>query len=274
MTGARASRCRSGTEWAAVRTNKGVQVRQGMQVVTGLLIGAMLFGAGVWLGQRNASPAHAAAPTARVAAVAPARASASARSAMADVSAARPAHPFPQVPRTREGLTGEVEVFGGDSEEEARWLDRHGFPNAVQWRQYPAASDALLEQAAAAGDGVARTLLDERRLRTDPDAQTRLLLAGAEGNLYALQVLSAYKARPKGEVGEAYAISRVAEMRGDVMLSLSRPVVFAGRLSQVDQMTAEAEALVLNHHLNQIYRQKYGVDPPAIEPRPYQVDDF
>lgn len=182
-------------------------------------------------------------------------------------------HPFPELPRSREGLAGAVEVFGGDSIEEARWLDRHGFPNALQWERYTRASDLQLEQAALAGDTVARSMLDARRLRTDPQAEARLLLAGAEGDLFALNQLAAFKAHRRDGAGEAYAISRAAEMRGDLTLTLTRPIMLGGRLPEEQRLLAEAEALALNRHLNQLYRQKHGVDPPPVEQRPYQMDE-
>lgn len=240
-----------------------------------LLVGAGLFTAGLlvgWQGARAEAPVTAAADQ-----------SGDGRNALRGPGAtrvdARPGaarqvrHPFPALPRSREGLTGVVEVFGGDSIEEARWLDRHGFPNALQWERYTLAADLQLEQAALAGDTVARSMLDARRLRTDPQAEARLLLAGAEGDLFALNQLAAFKAHRSDGAGEAYAISRAAEMRGDLTLALTRPIMLGGRLPEAQRLLAEAEALALNRHLNQLYRQKHGMDPPPVEQRPYQMDE-
>ena len=249
---------------------------KGMKWAGLLLVGAGLFTAGLLMGRQGA-PAHgpSGGVSDRVAAERlPLPVAGAAAIAAGAGSAAAPArHPFPEVPRSREGLIGVAEVFGGDSAEEARWLDQHGFPNALQWERYTLASDLQLEQAALAGDTVARSMLDARRLRTDPQAEARLLLAGAEGDLFALNQLAAFKAHSRGGAGEAYAISRAAEMRGDLTLTLTRSIMLGGRLPEEQRLLAEAEALALNRHLNQLYRQKYGVDPPPVEQRPYQMDE-
>lgn len=56
--------------------------------------------------------------------------------------------PFQQVPKTRMGLPLEDDPFVAESEEERRWLDRNGYPNAVQWESYTQASDYELSLAA------------------------------------------------------------------------------------------------------------------------------
>ncbi|WP_313211551.1 hypothetical protein [Stenotrophomonas sp.] len=164
--------------------------------------------------------------------------------------------------------------FSTGHPEERRWLDQHGFPNGAQWTRYQQASDAELDQAARAGDTVAATMRDARRLGVDPKAESRLLAAGAEGDLFALSLLSSWKAGTHAAgIPEAYAISRVAEMRGDLTTALHREMMLGARLSGEQRLLAEAEALHLNLHLNALYRQKHGVDPPPVEMRPYQVDD-
>jgi len=62
-------------------------------------------------------------------------------------------------------------------------------------------------------------------------------------------------------------------MRGDLTAALHREMMLGGRLTSEQRLLAEAEALHLNLHLNALYRQKHGVDPPPVEMRPYQVDD-
>lgn len=186
---------------------------------------------------------------------------------------ARPPHPFPELPRSREGLDIAQDPFSSGHPEERRWLDQHGFPNGAQWTRYQQASDAELDQAARAGDAVAATMLDARRLGADPTAESRLLAAGAEGDLFALSLLSSWKAGANAAgIPEAYAISRVAEMRGDLTAALHREMMLGARLSGDQRLLAEAEALHLNLHLNALYRQKHGVDPPPVEMRPYQVE--
>lgn len=73
-------------------------------------------------------------------------------------------------------------------------------------------------------------------------------------------------------IPEAYAIYRVAEMRGDLTTALHREMMLGARLSGEQRLPAEAEALHLNLHLNALYRQKHGVDPPPVEMRPYLAD--
>ncbi len=186
----------------------------------------------------------------------------------------KPPHPFPDLPRSREGLDIAQDPFSTGHREERRWLDQHGFPNGAQWTRYQQASDAELDQAARAGDTVAATMRDARRLGADPKAESRLLAAGAEGDLFALSLLSSWKAGARAAgIPEAYAISRVAEMRGDLTTALHREMMLGARLSGEQRLLAEAEALHLNLHLNALYRQKHGVDPPPVEMRPYQVDE-
>lgn len=185
----------------------------------------------------------------------------------------RPPHPFPDLPRSREGLDIDQDPFSSGHPEERRWLDQHGFPNGAQWTRYQQASDAELDQAARAGDTVAATMRDARRLGVDPKAESRLLVAGAEGDLFALSLLSSWKAgADTAGTPEAYAISRVAEMRGDLTTALHREMMLGARLSGEQRLLAEAEALHLNLHLNALYRQKHGVDPPPVEMRPYLAD--
>ena len=177
--------------------------------------------------------------------------------------------PFPEIPRSRKNLDLESDPFGPTSEAEQRWLDAHGFPNARQWETYTTASDYLLEQAANSGDQVARTMLDARRLREDPEAKTRLFSAGAEGNIFALNSLAAYMMGSKdGNLQVGYSLSRVAEMRGDSRLAMARDVGMPRRLDDLEKMQAEAEAIRMNNQLDRIYREKHGSDPPPPVRRP------
>lgn len=80
-----------------------------------------------------------------------------------------------------------------ESKAEQKWLDRHGYPNEKQLEAYMLAPEALLKQAAEAGDIAAQAMLDARLLPTDPKAQQRLVDAGAEGNLFALNMLASYQ---------------------------------------------------------------------------------
>lgn len=177
--------------------------------------------------------------------------------------------PFPEIPRSRRGLDFESDPFGPTSEAEQRWLDAHGFPNARQWETYTLASDYLLEQAANAGDRIARTMLDARRLTDDPEARTRLFSAGAEGNIFALSMLAAYMMGSKdGNLQVGYSLSRVAEMRGDSRIAMTREVGMPRKLDDLEKMQAEADAIRMNNQLDRMYREKHGAPPPPPVRRP------
>lgn len=240
------------------------QVWIGVAVLLATVIGA----ASVWLSTQDAQ-----APGGAGQAYKPTGPAARPLVEAAPRASARPPHPFPDLPRTREGLDTHQDPFGTGHPEEWRWLDQHGFPNGAQWTRYQQASDAELDQAARAGDTVAATMRDARRLGADPKAESRLLAAAAEGDLFALGLLSSWKAGARADgIPEAYAVSRVAEMRGDLTTALHREMMLGARLTSEQRLLAEAEALHLNLHLNALYRQKHGVDPPPVEMRPYRAD--
>ncbi len=178
-------------------------------------------------------------------------------------------NPFPEIPRSRENLDLESDPFGPTSQAEQRWLDAHGFPNARQWETYTLASDYLLEQAANSGDGVARTMLDARHLSEDPEAKTRLFVAGSEGNIFALSSLATYMTGSKnGNLQVGYSLSRVAEMRGDSRIAMARDIGMPRKLDDIEKIQAEADAIRMNNQLDQMYREKHGVAPPPPVRRP------
>ncbi len=177
-------------------------------------------------------------------------------------------HPFPEVPLTRAGLDLENDPGYAESKAEQEWLDLHGYPNLRQWQTYNAAPDERLREATAAGDAVAGVMLDGRLLRTDPKAQERLIEAGVNGNLFALQLLASYQAGSlSGDSVAAYAVSRVSEMRGDLRAAVAREVMFATPLTVEQRMLGESEALRLNETMNRLYFEKYGA-PAEFIPRP------
>lgn len=179
-----------------------------------------------------------------------------------------PRHPFPEVPLTRAGLGFEDDPGFAESKAEQEWLDLHGYPNIRQWETYSAAPDERLREAAAAGDAVAGVMLDGRLLRTDPKAQQRLVEAGVDGNLFALQLLASYQAGSRnGDPVAAYAVSRVSEMRGDLRAAIGREVMMTTPLTTEQRMLGEAEALRLNETMNKLYFDKYGA-PAEFVPRP------
>ncbi|WWW36730.1 hypothetical protein V8017_08100 [Stenotrophomonas rhizophila] len=179
-----------------------------------------------------------------------------------------PRHPFPEVPLTRAGMDFEDDPGFAESVAEQQWLDLHGYPNIRQWETYTAAPDERLREAAATGDAVAGVMLDARLLRTDPKAQERLVEAGVDGNLFALQLLAAYQAGSRnGDPVAAYAVSRVSEMRGDLRAAIGREVMMPTPLTPEQRLLGEAEALRLNETMNKLYFDKYGA-PAEFIPRP------
>ncbi len=155
--------------------------------------------------------------------------------------------------------------FDGRSREQ-RWLDEHGYPNTAQWASYSSAPDALLEQAAHGGDKLARTMLDSRKL-PDRTALDRMMSSAVDGNYFALQLLATHFAST-GRAGNinAYAVSRVLEMRADPSAALGREIMFSP-LTIEERMQGEAEALRLNATFNQLYQERTG------DYRPFPVDN-
>jgi len=179
-----------------------------------------------------------------------------------------PRHPFPEVPLTREGMDFEDDPGFAESRAEQQWLDLHGYPNLEQWQAYSVAPNEKLREAAAAGDGVAGAMLDGRLLSTDPKAQERLVDAGVDGNLFALQLLASYQAGSRdGDLVAAYAVSRVSELRGDLRAAIGREVMLPAPLTLDQRLLGEAEAMRLNEEMNRMYFEKHGT-PAEFLPRP------
>lgn len=177
-------------------------------------------------------------------------------------------HPFPEVPQTRDGMSFDNDPGYAESKAEQKWLDRHGYPNEKQLEAYMGAPEALLKQASEAGDKVAQTILDARLLPSDPMAQQRLVDAGAEGNLFALNMLASFQGgSSSGDPVAAYAVSRVAEMRGDSRAAITRDVMMSKPLSTEQKMLGESEALRLNAEIDRIYTSKHG-RAPVLDKRP------
>ncbi len=172
------------------------------------------------------------------------------------------------IPRTRDGLSFENDPGFAESKAEQKWLDRHGYPNEKQLEAYMPAPETLLKQAAETGDMAGQAMLDARLLPTDQKAQQRLVDAGAEGNLFALNMLASYQGgSASGDPVAAYAVSRVAEMRGDTRAGITREVMIAKSLTTEQRMLGESEALRLNQAINQIYISKHGA-APILDKRP------
>jgi hypothetical protein len=101
-------------------------------------------------------------------------------------------------------------------------------------------------------------LYDARRL-PQTQALDRLLLAGADGNLFALQSAASFHAgSTQGNVVTGYAIARVAEMRGDTSLAIGREMMFRTPLTVEQRMQGEVEALKLSRTLDALYEKKTG----------------
>ena len=189
----------------------------------------------------------------------------------ADPSSATAAGPFPSVPKTRDLLSIDDDPFGAQSKAEQQWLDRNGYPNMRQVEVYPKAPDVMLQEAADAGDRVARVMLEGRRLRRgDPRAEANLMTAAAEGSIYALNVLAGYYGQrgPQTNAAKAYSLTRVMEMLGDYKVPLTRQFVVSQPLEPVQQLQAEADALGMYRSLIARRKVATGSDNIVIQPRP------
>lgn len=177
-----------------------------------------------------------------------------------------PIDPFKDIPKRRHGLSVKEEFNVAESIEEARWLDRNGYPNNEQMRAYSAAPDIVLEQAAAYGDSVAAVMLAGRQLsKGDLDAAGKLMTAGMNGSSYALSTLGSHLATSKdnGNPELGYTILRVVELRGDWRAGLTREFLFGTNLSQEQRIRAEGEAIVMLNTL-----RKNSTIRPYVDPRP------
>lgn len=154
--------------------------------------------------------------------------------------------PFPGVPKSRIGLPMGSDPFTAQSREEQQWLDRNGYPNEQQWQAYTVAADVTLEAAAAHGDSIAAVMLAARQFaHGDPQASGKLLTAGAHGSGFALSMLASHLDTSKqfGNPELGYAISRLAELRGDWRIGFVREGMFAHALSSEQKTRANAKAL-------------------------------
>lgn len=189
----------------------------------------------------------------------------------ADSAEARIGNPFSYVPKVRDALPLDDDPFGAQSKEEQQWLDRNGYPNMRQIEAYTKAPDGMLQQATDAGDAVARVMLEERRLRRgDPNAEANLMIAAAEGSIYALNVLAGYYGQKGARTNpvKAYSLTRVMEMLGDYKVPLTRQFVVGQPLNPAQQSQAEADALGMYRNLIQQRKRSAGITRITIEPRP------
>lgn len=186
-------------------------------------------------------------------------------------TSSRLSDPFPGVRKDRRGMSLQDDPFMPTSIEEQRWLDRNGFPNKDQLYIYTTATDEALAQAAAIGDKVAGIMLDGRKLiQGDPEAKNNLWNAAANGSGFALTTLAGFLggSRTDGDPAEAYAISRVAEMRGDYRQALTRDMIVQKPLDPAARLEAEARAMNLFNNLTQTRRARFGPNVPTVDPRP------
>lgn len=176
-----------------------------------------------------------------------------------------PIDPFSRVPKTRNGLPLDNDVFVAKSVEEQRWLDRNGYPNSEQLSAYSSASTLTIEQAAAHGDQIAEVELASRQLlRGDPKAAGKLMTAGMNGSSFALSRLAAYLSSGKhGNPELGYAVSRVLELRGDWRAGIGREFGFEAPLTSIQKARAEGKALQILDSF-----RRHSPVQPYIDPRP------
>lgn len=168
----------------------------------------------------------------------------------------------------------EGDPFGATSSAEQAWLDRNGYPNERQWAVLVGASDAQLADAAGAGDRVAKTLLDARRLeRGDDTAIDAMLEEGARGSTFALELLSSSLAIRRQDLVMAYALSRVVELRGNARVATGRELMFSRPLTPIERVQGEQEALELLQRIRHLQVTLAGAKSPATDPRPIGGED-
>ncbi len=179
---------------------------------------------------------------------------------------ANPSHPFPAVAKSRDRLSLDGDPFIAESKEEQRWLDRNGYPNSEQWTTYSSAPDHLLKQAADAGDRVAYVMLAGRSLaKGDKGAVDNLLQEARSGSNFAIMTLASYMGgSQEGDIELGYALSRVAEMRGDYRIAVAREGMFPRALTQEQRLKGEAKALSIFAKLRDESRVATFVDPRPI----------
>lgn len=180
-----------------------------------------------------------------------------------------PPHPFPHIPSSRSGLPLEDDPFGASSVAEQAWLDRNGYPNAIQMKEYTTASDESLQMAADSGDTVAKTYLDFRNfVRGVEGAESALLHSAAMGNSFALESLSSFHSgSSRGDRIMGYALSRVLEMRGNHSAGILRNMTMRTPLTDIERLNAETEALAIFNHFLELRRENQVTTPP-VDPRP------
>jgi hypothetical protein len=181
-------------------------------------------------------------------------------------------HPFPEIPKNRNHISLDEDIFGPQSKEEQNWLDRHGFPNREQLAAYATASDEVLKQAVAAGDKVAQTSLDMRKLIAgDKSAEESILKSAADdGNISGILRLAGFLGSLKSEedAKRAYAMTRVAEMLGDNKVGLTRDFMLTTPLEQSAKMQAESDALHIFAKVVDMGKARHGANAVIVDPRP------
>jgi hypothetical protein len=178
-------------------------------------------------------------------------------------------HPFPEVPQSRKGLALEADLFMAESVAEQEWLDRNGYPNAAQWAAYSTAGDVQLEAAALAGDKSAAAMFAQRQLiNGDETALERMLTAGATGNTFALELLASTLVGVKKDRVSGYALSRVAEMRGNIRTGFVRDAMFNTPLSPMERIEGEQEAVEMYQRMLRLQRTLLGDKSPSVDMRP------
>ena len=176
-------------------------------------------------------------------------------------------NPFPGVRKTRKGLSLTEDPFFAESAAEQAWLDRHGYPNAEQWKVYTQASDSQLQIASAQGDRAAKAPLLQRDLMAGEEgAIAEMLGEGATGSIFALELLSSTLANRPNDRVMAYAVSRVAEMNGNSRIAGGRDLMFKKPLTSVEKVDAEQEAFRIYADLSR--SSSFRVDPRPIVSKP------
>ena len=165
-----------------------------------------------------------------------------------------------QVPVSRNGQVDPNDPGGARTREEANWLDRHGYPNALQLQMYDRISNAELNTLAKGGNLVAQATLGERLAHSGDREHGIPMLRDAilRGSVYAIDAMAGVYvgAGNNADPITARAYYDVAAMRGDYRASLLAGMT--GNFSQSDQLRSSYMAAQIFQHLNSDRQRLYG----------------
>jgi hypothetical protein len=160
------------------------------------------------------------------------------------------------------------------TQEEAAWMHRSGFPSRRTRDQYAKLADRELRIRFDSGDLAAAAVLAERMIeRSDPDAELFLEMSAARGSIYALYRIADGKEHGDNLYDQltAGAALRAAFMRGDHVAAeeLKRRLpTLTYVFSPANVGLLDSQTAVMLRNLEAL-RREMGYPPLQIDPRPY-----